>query len=606
MNDPLPPAGWRERYRAWRLVVGVAWRAGRLRASFAVVATALSHLWRLVWAVAIGRMTQGIVESDASAALTGVWLLGGWSVLSGLIEGFAFEQRMVLRERATHQLDLELIELTTGIAGVEHFERPRYADRLEALLNTRHQLAGAFDALTMNVATGVSIIASLGVLATVHPILTLLPIAGLPSVWVSARSSRRVEATRDAAAPDLRLITRLRDIAASPVAGKELRLFGAAPELVRRHHETSRRFERRWVSTSLRNTAEGLVGQVVFTAGFVAAIAVLVRSSADGNATPGEVAAALTVAATIQDQVRQLVSMASWLRSCAEAARRYGWLVDHARGAAAIDVPTDPAPAPARLTSGIELHGVTFRYPGTEVDVLRDVDLAIPAGSIVAIVGDNGAGKSTLVKLLGRYYEPTRGSITVDGVPLHQIPAGEWRQRLSAAFQDHLRLELQASHAVGVGQLAGLDDQAAQLRALDRAAASDLVTGLPDGLATQLGRAFADGHELSGGQWQQIALGRAMMRAEPLLLLLDEPTAALDADAEHALFDRYSTAAREAAARTGAITLLVSHRFSTVRAADLIVVVDRHGISEHGSHDELMARGGTYAELFDLQASSYR
>lgn len=606
MNDELPSATWRERYRAWRLVIGVAWRASRWRAAFALVSTAVAFAWAPVWALSIGQLTEGITQGSRSTALTGAWIIVGWSALQGAFAGFSFQIRMTLREMATHQLDLELVELTAGVAGVEHFERPTYADRLEALRAQRDNLAGSFDALCINVAVGISLIASLGVLAHVNVVLALLPLAGLPAAWTSARATTRVEETRDALAPQARLLRRLFATAVSPIAGKELRVFGVAPHLQAMHAAESKTTERRWAATSLRGLTEGLVAQALFTGGFVGSLAVLVTAAADGQATTGEVAAALVLAATIQDQVRQLISMASWMRSCAESARRYAWLVGHAEATVAIEAPTDPAPAPAALSDGIELRRVTFRYPGTDDDVLLDVDLRLPAGSIVAIVGDNGAGKSTLVKLLARYYEPTSGTITVDGVELHRIPAAEWRERLSAGFQDHARLELAAAHAVGLGHLPQLDERSAHSAALERAAAGDLVATLPDGLATQLGKAFADGHELSGGQWQKVALGRAMMRAEPLLLLLDEPTAALDADAEHQLFDRYSAAARRVRARTGGITVLVSHRFSTVRAADLIVVVDGHGIAEHGSHDELMVRGGLYAELFELQASSYR
>jgi len=606
MIDVLPPATMRERIRAWRLVVGVAWRASPWAAAFGLVSMTLAFAWPPLWALAVSRVTNGLVQGDRSAALSGIWIIAGWSLFTGALEGFAFQVRMTLREKATHQLDLELVELTAGIAGIEHFERPIYADRLEALLAQRHNLAGSFDALTINLALVTSIVFSLGVLAHVHPVLALLPIAGVPSVWTSTRATARVESTRDAVAPQLRLLRRVFNTAISPIAGKELRVFGVTPYLRTVHGDQSRSIERRWVATSLRGAAEGFGSQALFTLGFVGSLGVLLAAAAAGRASTGEVAAAVVLASTIQGQVRQLIGMASWLRSCAESARRYSWLVGHAEASAAINTPADPAPVPEMLRTGIALHHVSFRYPDTEVDVLHDVDLTIPAGSIVAIVGDNGAGKSTLVKLLARYYEPTSGTITVDGVDLRRMPAAEWRARLSAGFQDHARLELVASQAVGLGHLPELDDLDAHAAALERAAASDVLATLPDGLSTQLGKAFAEGHELSGGQWQKVALGRAMMRAEPLLLLLDEPTAALDAEAEHQLFDRYSAAAREVRARTGGITVLVSHRFSTVRAADLIVVVDGHGIAEHGSHDDLMALDGLYAELFELQASSYR
>jgi ATP-binding cassette subfamily B protein len=277
---------------------------------------------------------------------------------------------------------------------------------------------------------------------------------------------------------------------------------------------------------------------------------------------------------------------------------------------AAVALPADESSAghgaPERLHTGIELTGVGFRYPGTDTDVLRDVTIRIPAGATVAIVGDNGAGKSTLVKLLSRFYRPTDGRITVDGVDLQQIDPRAWRERIAAGFQDFVRLDATAHDSIGVGDLPRADDPGAVQAAVHRADAQVVVDRLPDGLDTHLGKAYEDGEELSGGQWQRIALSRAMMRDQPLLLLLDEPTAALDPLTEHALFERYAASARDVGRRTGGITVLVSHRFSTVRMADLILVVSDGRIAESGDHRTLMAQNGIYAELFTLQAAAYR
>jgi ATP-binding cassette subfamily B protein len=237
---------------------------------------------------------------------------------------------------------------------------------------------------------------------------------------------------------------------------------------------------------------------------------------------------------------------------------------------------------------------------------LHDVNIPIPAGSTVAIVGENGAGKTTLVKLLGRFYAPTAGAITVDGTDIASFDVEEWRARISGGFQDFARFEFLAREAVGVGDIPRIEDEPAIVGALARASATDVVPTLPGGFDTQLGKSFDDGIELSGGQWQKLALGRAMMREQPLLLVLDEPTAALDAQTEHALFERYAGAARRVAAETGAITIFVSHRFSTVRMADLIIVIEGGRVAESGSHAELMAQGGLYAELYELQARAYR
>jgi ATP-binding cassette subfamily B protein len=237
--------------------------------------------------------------------------------------------------------------------------------------------------------------------------------------------------------------------------------------------------------------------------------------------------------------------------------------------------------------------------------VLREVDLELPAGAVVAVVGENGAGKTTLVKLLCRFYEPTEGRITVDGTELRRLPAEGWRQRLAGAFQDFMRFELVARSTIGVGDLARADQAGAVESAVERGGAGDVVRRLPRGLATQLGPTWREGVELSFGQWQKLALARGFMRDEPLLLVLDEPTAALDAETEHALFERFAAASR-AGTGTGRVTVLVSHRFSTVRMADRIIVLDGSRVAEQGSHEELMAQAGLYAELYGIQARAYR
>jgi ATP-binding cassette subfamily B protein len=262
------------------------------------------------------------------------------------------------------------------------------------------------------------------------------------------------------------------------------------------------------------------------------------------------------------------------------------------------------APAPALPTpsasTGIVFDDVGFRYPGKDAWALRRVTLTIPAGESVALVGENGAGKTTLVKLLTRLYEPTEGRILLDGRDLATYAPETLRKRFGVLFQDFNQYQLKVRENVGLGSVEHLEDQPRIERAIERGGAREVVTALPSGLDAALGRWFHEGNELSGGQWQKIALARAFMREEADILVLDEPTASLDAEAEHAVFERFRALAQ------GRTTIVISHRFPTVRMAHQIVVLDHGEVIEQGTHEELVARGGKYARMFALQAEGYR
>ena len=299
----------------------------------------------------------------------------------------------------------------------------------------------------------------------------------------------------------------------------------------------------------------------------------------------GDVVLVVVAGQRLSQYIAQTVGELGFLRGVwLDSSLRLTWLEDYA---AALDQHATAEP-PARLTDGIRFEHVSFRYAGADRLAVDDIDLHLPAGAVVAIVGENGAGKSTLIKLLAGMYRPTSGRITVDGVDLATMTSAAWRARLAGAFQDFFRFELVARQSVGVGDEPRLDDEPAVGRAVGRAGADDDVGAAAGGLGTQLGPTWEDGVEVSFGQWQKLALARGFMRDDPLVLVLDEPTAALDAETEHALFERYAEASHDHAAN-GRITLLVSHRFSTVRMADLIVVLDGARVVEVGRHDELVA-----------------
>jgi ATP-binding cassette subfamily B protein len=446
---------------------------------------------------------------------------------------------------------------------------------------------------------------ALGLLVSVHPGLVLLGVFALPAVFTSTWRPGVERATEERRASSARLAQHLFLTATGAAPGKEVRVTGIGARLV----EDRRRAWEWWfgpvAAARVKSAQWHALAWTVFGAAYALAV-VFVASVL--RAPAGDVLLVLAAGSRLSAYVGATVGEIGFLRGIwMDGSRRLAWLEDYA---ASVAGDGQQAP-PARLREGLRFEGVSFAYPGTDRLVLDSVDLTLPAGAVVALVGENGAGKTTLVKLLAKLYEPTRGRILVDGVPLAQLRAEAWRARLAGAFQDFFRFELIARQGVGLGDVPRLEETPAVAGAVERAGAADVIARLPHGLDTQLGPNWPGGVEVSFGQWQKLALARGFMREAPLLLVLDEPTAALDAETEHALFERYAAAARASKepggdGGPGSVTLLVSHRFSTVRMADRIVVLDGARVAEVGSHDELMARGGAYAELYGIQAAAYR
>ena len=593
MKETLRSAAW---------LLRMSWQQNRAKTAIAFVLImanalaaplmAVSMKWLTNAALAGDRTGAGIAGFAVAACVIGVLTLGHFAHM-------AYFELSEINQLAAEE---RIIALANGSAGIEHQEKADVADRLAVLETEIQQIQNGFYAVLALSSLGVAIGLTGILLAMVNPVLLLLPLVALPPLVTGRRAQLIIDKSRDETAQDTRLAMHLFRLATGAGPAKELRVFRLQNEIKRRHAELWERTTRHLWRAQVKATALRAAGQLVFAGGYVAGVLIVVNDAISGHRSVGDVVLAITLAAQVNQQISAAVSLLHDLQRIARAYARFEWLEKYVaeREPKVVD-----QTVPERLDDGIHFNDVAFKYPGTDRVVLAGVNLHLPAGSTVAIVGENGAGKSTLVKLLCRFYEPTSGTITADGSDLARIPLGEWRARIATGFQDFARFEFVARHTVGVGDLPFVDDQTAVEGALGRAHATDVVGRLEQGLSTQLGKSYKEGTELSGGQWQKLALGRAMMRELPLVLILDEPTSALDAEAEHNLFERYAEGARRVGAATGGITVLVSHRFSTVRMADQIVVVADGKVAEAGSHAQLMRNRGLYAELYELQASAY-
>ena len=591
-TDDLPPAlpaMWRalkRGYEAEPLLLSVAFALSLL----AALPDALLALWFKL-------LADGVLGGRPRLVTTAAVGLGVSTAATWFLRVISERTQRRFRDLLTVALESHVAWLQASVATVEHHERPAYLDRLAMLRNQVFVL----DHMYMSLFTTCGWILRLGVtvalLMSIHPALVLLAAFALPTVLTSTWRPGVERAAEERGASANRLARHLFDVATTAPPGKEVRVTRIGARLVAQRRAAWERWYEPVARVRRRSAAWHALAWAVFGAAYVGAVVFVASVLA---APPGEVLLVLAAGSRLSAYIGGTVGEIGFLRGIwLEGSKRLAWLEDYAaaqsRGA--------DLPAPERLGEGIRFEHVSFAYPGTDRLVLDDVDIRLAPGSVVAIVGENGAGKTTLVKLLCRLYQPTKGRILVDGAELARMSPDTWRSRLSGAFQDFFRFELRVRHAVGVGDLPRLDDRAAVAAAVDRAGASDVVQQLVAGDETQLGATWPEGVELSFGQWQKLALARGFMRERPLVLVLDEPTAALDAETEHALFERYAAAARRSDDR---ITILVSHRFSTVRMADFIVVLRGSRLIESGTHEALMTKGGHYAELYRIQAAAYR
>ena len=593
-RDELPPA------------LSSMWRLCRLgythEPRLAVVVVALTLLQAVpdaLFALWLSLMADALLAGNAAMLFATLAAIAASATLTWLLRVVATRMTRRFRDRVTIALETHVATLQASVSGLELQERQDYLDRLAVLRNQVFVLDHMYMSLLETIGWIVRVIITIVLLTSIDPLLVLLAVFALPTVLSAAWRPGVERQVEERFAQHNRLAEHLFATATSAAAAKEVRVTGIGDDLAgRRRTEWQRWFapvaRARW-GTAISHS----VAWAIFGLGYVGAVVFVVVGL---DAAVGSVLLILAAGARLSAYVGGTIGEIGFLRGIwLDGSRRLVWLENYT---AALSADVDIT-VPERLVDGIKFEQVSFAYPGASRLALHDITLHLPAGAVVAVVGENGAGKSTLVKLLAKMYEPSSGEILIDGQPLRRMAAAEWRGRLTGAFQDFFRFEFSAQHSVGLGDLPRLDNEPAVADAVRKAGAGDVVERLPEGLHSQLGPTWPGGQELSFGQWQKFALSRGYMRVAPLLMVLDEPTAALDAETEHELFERYADAARRDES-PGGITILVSHRFSTVRMADLIVVLDGSRLAEVGSHDELMRRNGPYADLYRIQAAAYQ
>jgi ATP-binding cassette, subfamily B, bacterial len=551
---------------------------------------------RAIGVAGAGAPAPWLQLAELLALELGIALVGeGLSRLSALLES-------LLGDLFANRTSVELMRHAATL-DLEQFEDAEIYDRLERARRQTVNRIGLFTLLLATLQDLITLVTLSVALAVYVPwLLVLLIVAVLPSLLGETHFASLGYSLLYSWTPERRQLDYLRYIAASDVSAKELKLFGLSDFLVGRYDRLSREFYEANKALSVRRSLVSSLLAAVGTLGYYAAYAVIIYLTVVGHRSPGGVftIGVLTFLAGSFRQSRDLIqrvllSLSQIFEQSLYLDDLFSFLALEAR----IRPTAGARPVPHPIRQGFTFESVGFRYPGAEHWAVRGLDFTLAPGERLALVGENGAGKTTLVKLLARLYDPTEGRILLDGIDLREYDLESLRRNVGVIFQDFVRYDFLLRENIAVGNIGRLEDEPRIQSAAARSLADTVAARLPGRYGQMLGRRFEGGVDLSGGEWQKVALARAYMR-EAQLLILDEPTAALDARAEYEVFLRFSELTQ------GRMAVLISHRFSTVRMADRILVLRGGELVEQGTHEELLALGGLYSELFQLQAAGYR
>ncbi len=550
-----------------------------------------------VYQEAIDEILKLIDQPDASQQY--LWLMVGLELglvlLSSVLGRANTLVDILLGDLFSNRISVDLIRHAARL-DLYQFENPEFYDKLERARQQTSARTALMSTVLSQFQDFITIISlAVGIIAFNPWLLLLLVVAVLPSFLGETRFNQRRYSLSRSWTPERRELDYLRYIGASDETAKEVKIFNLADFLATRFETISTNYYKANRKLAIQRASVGVALSAIGTVAYYGAYVYIILQTIGGAITVGKFTFLAGAFRQLQNYVQSIMSRFS---SIADSALYLKDLFDFFAIEPTIKANPGGLPFPEPLREGFTLEQVSFKYPGSDGYALQNVSFHLRAGEKLALVGENGAGKTTLVKLLARLYEPSEGRILIDGVDIQAYNLTDLRRHIGIIFQDYIRFQMKVADNIAVGDILEIDNDPLIAEAADKSLARDVIDQLPLKFEQVLGKRFKNGVDLSGGQWQKIALARAYMR-DAQLLILDEPTAALDARAEHEVFQRFSELI------TGKTAVLISHRFSTVRMADRILVLENGRKKELGTHEELLAMEGRYAELFHLQAQGY-
>ena len=596
---------WRDRLQALKNVppvLKIVWDSGPSVVGLGLFFRVLVSLIPVSAAAVAGMIVDSIraIVAHNGSPTPQLWILVATEfglVMAGNVFGRIIDYYdRVLADRYTRHVSIQVMEHASSL-DLQAYEDPIYYDRLERARVQATDRLGMIQSIGRLFQQTVTTAALASAILWYSPWLLLLLVGCLiPAFLGESHFAFLNYALNFRQTPVKRELDYLRQVGGSKEAAKELKLFGLNTFLSERFTRLSDEILDQNLSLSRRRLIAASLLSFLSTAGYYGAYVWVIYNTVIRNLTIGNLVFLTTTLNNAQSNISQIFST---LSSIADQALFLTDLLQFLEMKPKIVSPAHALPAPRPIMQGFEFRNVTFVYPGTERRVLNGLNFRLEPGERIALIGQNGQGKTTIVKLMARLYDPTGGQVLLDGIDLREYDIEDLCREIGVIFQDFMRYEMTANDNIGVGRVEFLHDARRIREAAEKSLADQVIERLPRKYAQMLGRRFEGGVDLSGGEWQKIALARAYLR-EAQVLILDEPTAALDARAEFEVFERFNELT------VGKMALFISHRFSTVRMAERIIVLEDGVIAEEGSHDRLVAHGGHYAEMFELQASSYR